>query len=181
MKYGKSSPLLSPGQIKELLHLLGDSFVRLTRLRKRSALAIHIQFPKIPSILTESIVIQLLSSGELLPPLRRRGYEFKLGGKLADIVASNPKHKELKIEVKATARSGFQALSEKDVNADFLIWLHFGDQFIEWGKKLEITHVEFELLVCPNPASAGLRAGKITLERFISSIRLGRSVHRMRL
>jgi hypothetical protein len=99
-----------------------------TNLRKTNPLGAHIQLPKIPSILSESIVLNWFRAD--CPIEELRGCKFALGGRdSADILAEKPGLKSRSIEVKATGQAGFQNFMEKDIRADYIVWLHFGDYF----------------------------------------------------
>ncbi len=55
--------------------------------------------------------------------LKRLGF----GGNVSDMVVELKNSKKIKIEVKATGKSAFEFFSDKDIKADYLIWLHFED------------------------------------------------------
>jgi len=124
--------ILTLHEMRDLVGLLRSVFSRIAEIRRDNRLARHIQFPKIPSILSESLVVHLLRSGDILPDLS--GYSFSLGGKRADILAERPGETKT-IEVKATGKSAFQNFVAKDVDANYIIWIHFGDYFAGAGKK----------------------------------------------
>lgn len=61
-------------------------------------------------------------------------------------------------EVKGTGSCAFQELTPKDVKADYLIWIHFGNRY-------EVGSGEISLYVLENPAGK-IAAGKIRLPAF---------------
>lgn len=128
----QSRRILTLHEIRDLAGLLRSVFSRIAEIRRDNPLARHIQFPKIPSILSESLAVHLLRSGDVLPGLT--GYSFSLGGKRADILAERLGETK-RIEVKATGKSAFQNFVAKDVDADYIIWIHFGDYFAGSGDK----------------------------------------------
>ncbi len=124
--------VLTLQEIRGLADLLRSVFSRIAEIRRDNPLARHIQFPKTPCILSESLAIHLLRWGDILPDLT--GCSFNLGGKRADIVAERLGETKT-IEVKATGKSAFQNFVAKDVDADYVIWIHFGDYFLASGEK----------------------------------------------
>jgi hypothetical protein len=42
------------------------------------------------------------------------------------------------VEVKATGQTNFQEFKSKDLNANFLVWIHFGDRYLKGGSKIDI-------------------------------------------
>ena len=114
---------LSVQEVAELLGLFSEVFVYISELKRKKKLAENIQYPKLPSILTESIILHLLRQHIILPDLSN--FQFKFGGNIADIIGSN-KENDIKIEVKGTVNS-FQYFGPKDINADYLIWIYLGE------------------------------------------------------
>lgn len=121
-----SKPPLSKEEIRDLINLLREIFTYFQNLRSRTKLAEKIQFPKIPSVLSESIIYHLISEKKLFEALSD---EVLLGGN-ADIIIKDHNGKQVKIEVKATGSENFQYLSQKDINCDYLVWVSFGDYFL---------------------------------------------------
>ena len=113
---------LSVQEVAELLGLFSEVFVYISKLKRKKKLAENIQYPKLPSILTESIILHLLRQHIILPDLSN--FQFKFGGNIADIIGSN-KEKDIKIEVKGTVNS-FKYFGPKDINADYLICIYLG-------------------------------------------------------
>lgn len=152
---------LTKDEIKELSNLLIDLFDHISRLKQRNQLANRIQYPKIPSILSESIIIHLINDGKILEDLR--GYSVNFGGKKGDILISTDAH-ELQIEVKATAKSAFEYFGKKDITADYLIWIHFGSYFLGANDNL------IEVNVVRQPSRYFEEPVKITLSKLKQAI-----------
>ena len=148
---------LTPTEIRELISIIRDLFAHHERLRNDNALGTLIQNPKIPSVLSESIVFRLLESGELL------GHPVKptkstSGG---DLEIQNQSGPPSRVEVKATGKSAFQLLSPKDLDAHHLIWVHF-DDFFE-----NASRTEFTIHRTSNVRDKFPHGGKITLQKFL--------------
>ena len=118
---------LTKEEIKELAKLITEVFEYLKLLRQKNRLAEKIQFPKIPAIFSESIIMHLINDSKILSELRIIS-QAKFGGKKGDILISTSGD-ELRLEVKATAKSAFEYFGEKDISANYLVWIHFGDYF----------------------------------------------------
>lgn len=151
-------------ELRELLSLLGQLYSTVSVLHRNHPAARAIQFPKIPPILSESICCWLLNRGKVLPNLVRNGYQFELGHS-ADILGQKDKA-NLRIEVKSTARSAFQELSEKDIRADYLIWLHFSNSFLDWSACEKRGYLNIEVYPVKTPFNYFKQRQKITLSRF---------------
>jgi hypothetical protein len=162
---------LTKDEIKELASLLSEVFEHLTTLRSDNHLAKKIQFPKIPAVLSESIVIHLLRENRIVPNINAQ--EISFGGREADIIARTSSGDILKIEVKATGSSAFEYFGEKDVTSDFLVWIHFGDFFVSTNQRL------IDIFIIRNPSHYFNKPMKITLRRFMESI--GTNVQQLRL
>jgi hypothetical protein len=122
-----SKQFLTGDNIRELIGILRDLFQHHQKLRRKNMIAEKIQLPKIPSSLSESLIVDLGNRKKLQKVLPCSN--FVLSEEQGDVVAELS-GREVKIEVKATARSAFQLLSPKDINSDFLVWVHF-DQYFE--------------------------------------------------
>ena len=61
--------LLSPAEIDQFIYLLKDVFTYISNLKQKNALAADIEYPKLPSKLTESLAIRLLRR-DLVPRLK---------------------------------------------------------------------------------------------------------------
>jgi hypothetical protein len=147
--------LLSLDEIKELCEIVSNVFSYIKNLKDEKELSKHIQYPKIPSILSESIIIHLIREGRLLNELTRSRINF--GGRVADIITeSNPIKK---IEVKATGKSAFEYFGEKDIVSDYIIWVHFAESFIN------NNFSNIEIFTIRNPRKYFNETIKITLNK----------------
>jgi len=117
----KSAKGLSKDEILGLERTIRQAFQALNKLKQEEPLAKYIQYPKIPSIFSESIAAKVL-------PHIFSGFEAIGGGITADILLVG-EHGTKTVEVKATGKSGFQYFGEKDCKADYLLWISFGDYF----------------------------------------------------
>jgi hypothetical protein len=143
--------LLSPAEIDHFIFLLKDVFTYISNLKEKNPLAADIQYPKLPSKLTESLAIHLLRR-DLIPELK--GYDFRFGGNEADIIATRGTEK-VRIEVKGTTK-GFEYFGEKDISAKYLMWFDFEELLREGGD-------HFTLYVLPHRESRFSGPLKITI------------------
>ena len=148
--------LISTKEIKELNELLRQVFEYIINLKKGYKLADKIKYPQIPSILTESLAIHLLKKGEIIPELT--GFKFEFGGRTADILATKGS-RIIKIEVKATAKSAFQYFGEKDITANYILWIHFADFY------MSSKDTNIEMYIIKKPDDYFKRPVKITLSK----------------
>ncbi|HEU0219181.1 MAG TPA: hypothetical protein VFQ98_00075 [Gallionella sp.] len=144
-------------QIAELVKLLRAVFQYHHELRKQSEVAHLVQFPKIPSALSESLVVILGNQGLLLNELNL--HNFQLSEENGDVVATSNNMQKLKIEVKATGNSAFQFFGDKDIESDILVWVHFDNCFKESSSEVKIFTVI-------NPKLKFEKPQKITLSKF---------------
>jgi hypothetical protein len=70
-----------------------------------------------------------------------------LGGTVADVIAKTEDSRTLKIEVKSTGSSSFQNFTKKDIQADYLIWIHFDNFFYDEEKP------QIEIFILKDPRS----------------------------
>ena len=150
-----SKTCLKWAEIIELMDLLSEVFSYVSNLRTEHPLAEHIQFPKIPPILSESLC--MLEKEKIF--LGCSSADF--GGRESDIIVRFQDGTKKTAEIKATGQSAFQALSKKDIAADFLVWVHFGRFF-------EDNDEEIRAYVMENPKRIFTRPVKINLEKFRS-------------
>ena len=129
----KKPEILTTAEMRELALYLDQACKYITKARLRFPLARHIQYPKIPSILSESIVAAAISKGHILCDEPINSVTF--GGKQADLIARLRTGGQLKIEVKASGPNGFVSFGPKDYSADYLIWLLFGNIFVNGAGK----------------------------------------------
>lgn len=150
---------LSKDEIKELIKLLKVVFGFLKDLKQKNILAEKIQYPKIPSMLSESIISHLIKENKILKELKEVTKEVVFGGRTADLIVKIRPNSEFKIEVKSTGKSAFEYFGEKDIKANYLIWMHFDDFFIE--ETIEPIFV----YVISNPAQYFKAPTKIVLSK----------------
>ncbi|NWG10452.1 hypothetical protein HXY33_01685 [Candidatus Bathyarchaeota archaeon] len=140
-------------EIVELTDLLAQVFSAISDMHNENPLAKCIQFPKIPSILSESLCI--LEREKLFPGCSNANF----GGRTCDIIVRFPDGTEKTAEVKATGQSAFQRLSGKDIASDFLVWVHFGRFF-------EDQNQEIRAYVMENPNRIFPQGKPISLKEF---------------
>ena len=150
-----SKTCLKWAEIIELMDLLSEVFSYVSNLRTENPLAEHIQFPKIPLILSESLC--MLEKEKIFLGC----FSADFGGRESDIIVIFQDGTKKTAEIKATGQSAFQALSKKDIAADFLVWVHFGRFF-------EDNDEEIRAYVMENPKRIFTRPVKINLEKFRS-------------
>lgn len=156
-------PVLKKSQIKELSKNVCEVFSFLADFKEQNPLAEHIQFPKTPTILSESLVRHLIDDRKILTDENVQWTDF--GGETADIIVGLEGGQTLKVEVKGTATSAFQDFSEKDVTADYLVWVHLEDLF-----KSELAS-PIEVFVVKSPSNYfEVRRQKTWLRRFIANV-----------
>jgi len=125
---GKNSKneLPQPKDCLKSCHLMSKVFKYIKDLKNNHKAAKVIPNPKIPSTLSEPIVIHLLKNKKFIPELAK--YDLRKGGNGADISAIY-KSSIKKIQVKATGKNDFITMGEKDMKADYFIWLRFENAF----------------------------------------------------
>jgi hypothetical protein len=151
-----SKQLLNANEIGELIETLRILFKYHQDLQNKSEIAKFIQRPKIPPFLSEALIVDLGNRG-LLENLECSN--FDLSNNNGDVVATSPSG-QVKIEVKATAQSAFQLFSNKDIDADFLVWVHF-DRYFE-----DDSYHEIEIFILRQPKIFFDQSRKITLSAF---------------
>ena len=151
-----SKKLLNTVEIGELIRTLRILFKYHQDLQSRTEVAKFIQRPKIPPFLSESLVVDLGNRG-ILESLECSN--FDLSSSNGDVVAVSSNGK-VKIEVKATAQSAFQLFSNKDIDSDFLVWVHFNRYFED------DTNHEIEIFTLREPKRFFSQSRKITLAVF---------------
>ncbi|MHB8585220.1 MAG: hypothetical protein ACYDDF_05215 [Thermoplasmatota archaeon] len=117
-------PLLSDVEIAECVAALLSSVEAIQHIQSTMKGGKHVQLPKLPSILSESLVSREIQQGR--SPFWNGPLRVARGGRDADLAVTTTDRRHL-IEVKATGRQGFQYFYKKDINADFIVWVAFGD------------------------------------------------------
>ena len=148
---------LNDAEINEALVALRESFRAIQRIRRDFPGGRHVQLPRIPSILSESMIAREIRQGKT--PLWQEPATSLPGGRSCDILAKVGQN-DYKVQVKATGSQGFQYLGPKDIVSDVLVWLHFGAFF----EKDEQVPVECYWLLRPSHLFG--RDVKISLPKF---------------
>jgi hypothetical protein len=148
---------LTKDEIRTLTQLIRKVFVFLERLKARNVLAERIQYPKIPPILSESIAIHLIRDRKILRGLMNfRDVYF--GGRESDLIVERGSRK-LRVEVKSTGKNAFEYFGPKDISADCLVWVHFGDFFTR------TTGRSVSVFTIARPSRYFAESVKITLDK----------------
>ena len=148
---------MKDAEINEALVAVRASFRAIQQIRRDFHGGRHVQFPRIPSILSESMIAREIRLGRT--PLWQEPGASLPGGRSCDILAKVGEN-EYKVQVKATGSQGFQYLGPKDIVSDVLVWLHFGS-FFEKDERLPL-----ECYWLPRPSSLFTRDVKISLPKF---------------
>ena len=148
---------LTNEDILKLETLFTSVFSYLDTLRAVTPLALTIQYPKIPSVLSESLIIRLHSM------LFKGSIDAEFGKPESDVRLSYPGGEFKHVEVKATGESAFEFFGKRDLAADYLIWIHFGRYF--HGKKDSIA-----IYCLPSPSEYFQSETKITLKDFLKRV-----------
>jgi hypothetical protein len=147
--------LLTQAELLELDQNLIEAYEFFRKLRAESSVARLIHYPSVPSEFTESLTVHCadLFFGE--------GWIGKFGGSTCDILLERLGERK-SVEVKATGQTNFQEFKLKDLGADFLVWIHFGDRYINGGGKLSIY-------VLRNPRTYFAKPLRLKLHEFLKS------------
>ena len=150
---------LEMGEVRRLTEALRDVFAYVAALKRSEPLAEEIQNPKIPPALSQSLAVHILRGYSILG----EGVSVHPSYSGGDLSGEDGSGRRIKIEVKATGTSGFQQLGLKDLEADVLVWIHFGAFFEDRAKR--------QILVCwmPKPATKLKGPTKLSLETFLKT------------
>ena len=124
------------------------------------SLPIFVKRPGIRSELSESTIYHFMNEGLILKNLKN----IRMNRNKADILAEDAKANEKKIEIKGTGVWEFSQLSEKDINADYLIWVNYGNYIIE------DTKTTIDIYILNKPKESLIKPNKISLNKFISIV-----------
>jgi len=127
---------LSISEILDLDAALVEAFAALRGVRERHHAAMHIKYPPLPSVFSESIVIA--AAEKLFGPAWKASY----GGSECDVVLRDDLGSTRGVEVKATGEHEFQELKAKDLRAHFLVWVRFGRRYREGSGGIAIAILE---------------------------------------
>jgi hypothetical protein len=130
--------LLSPGELADLDHALIEAYRAHRALRDRFPIARFISRPGIPAPLSESLV------AHAAPTLFGASATVAYGGGRADLRVAHISATPIFIEVKATGSGEFQEIKPRDLAADVLIWVAFGDRY-------EVGAGDVHLYLLPRP------------------------------
>jgi hypothetical protein len=150
---GMAKSLLSKREILDLDHDLIEAYAFFRELRERSDIAQLIHYPSIPAALSESLTIHCAGA------LFGETWTARLGVKRSDSDITLEGHGgPLAVEVKSTGQTNFQEFKSKDLDARFLVWIHFGDRYINGSGKVNIYVLENPRYYFPKPKRLKLRA-----------------------
>src|SRR3972149_2386372 len=113
--------------IKELVALdqaLIETHAFFRDLRNKTSIARLIHYPSIPSDFSESLTIHCVNL------FFGNGWTAQFGGSISDVQLCRNDERKI-VEVKATTQTGFQEFKLKDLSADFIVWIHFGNRYID--------------------------------------------------
>lgn len=150
--------LLSEAEIGDLITILSNFYNFHDEQCKFNSLSESIQYPQTPSTLSESIAHLLISKKRLITELC--DFECRLGSKNEPDLVATRGRSEKWIEVKGSGKTEFQEVKKKDLKADYLIWVCFGDRF-HTGQKQNIL-----IYVLKNPSAVIKRPRKLSLSEF---------------
>lgn len=150
-----SEEVLSGDEIESALRTLRTAFDCISDLRAKSSFAKHINYPKMPSILTESLTVHLIRQGKILPEFMNA--IVNRGGEKADILVDGGRSR---IEVKGTSETSWVTLGKNDIAADHLVWIDFGHYFTSM-----IDVIQVHVFKSPG---AYLKIGKPGLQRVLT-------------
>lgn len=151
----RQSSSRKPLPVETLLELdaaLIEAFGAITALRKRSSAARLVQYPPLPSPFSESLVIAAA------PKLFGVEWEADYGSD-CDVILETNLGLRRRVEVKATGGRAFQELKDKDLRADFLVWVRF-------GRRYEIGSGSIQICVLANPGHYIPRPCRLDTARF---------------
>ena len=146
--------LLTERNLVELDDILLELYAFFRQMRARYSVAKFIHYPSIPSILSESLVVHCVEF------LFGSAWAGKLGKNVCDVILERPSEQRT-VEVKASGQTGFQEFKAKDLDADFLVWVDFGERYTEGSDKLSIY-------VLKNPGRHFDRPLRLKLHQFLS-------------
>lgn len=147
---------LTRDEIIELDRAITKVFDLYQKLRADIPIASRINFPLLPSILSESIVI---IAAPILFNLRP-GWKAVFGGKAADILLKDDNGNEELVEVKSCGMRGTLELKSRDVLSDKLVWVNFGSRYHDGFGPITV-YVLRNPSKYYDPASSSLRVVKL--------------------
>ncbi len=148
---------LDDAEITETLVAVRAGFRVIQRIQSDLPGGRHIQLPRIPSILSESMVAREIRLGQ--SPLWQEPGTVAPGGRSCDLIA-RVGNENYTVQVKSTGSQGFQYLGPKDIVSEVLVWLHFG-AFFEGDERVPV-----ECYWLHRPSNVFQRDVKISLPKF---------------
>lgn len=163
----KKKQQLDLSEVKELLQVQRELFSHISSLKNSRQIAEYIEWPKVPAPLTQSIVVHCIAREWLIPELEGSQHPtFGIGQRNPDVIHVNAlTNRETSIQVKGTGRGAFTELGEKDIEAEYLIWVHFGEYFLPNGSN------KIEIYTLRDPKRHFSKRTKILLEYFKTKTR----------
>lgn len=120
---------LTKDEIRALIALVREAFAYIEQLHSRNRLANEIQFPKIPTLLSQSIVVHLIRDRKIIRELGDSSTAEFGPGSDADVIVRDDS-RTVRVEVKGTGSRAFEHFGDKDLRADYIVWVHFGKFFL---------------------------------------------------
>lgn len=99
--------MLTEDELKSLLAAFGATCQFVTNLRARFPIARFVQYPKIPTVLSESLAVHAIRRGHLLASAGPFASVTR-GGREGDIIAACEDGRRLKVETKASVASAWE-------------------------------------------------------------------------
>lgn len=148
---------LSRDEIRSLINQYRDVF------RYYQQMDYSIPKPRLTPTLSESLIAYLLEENRvILGNHKITDVTFsKTGG---DLTFASKDNQTIRVEVKSTAECAFQYFGEKDCEADYLIWIHFGRAL----QNVDISDLEIVVIAGPDLRSKKdqlPKSLKVTLDR----------------
>lgn len=129
-------------EIHSLLRLMRDLFAHYNVLKSKFPIARYIQFPKVPTALTEGLALLLINNQNLLAEIDGIKLPARCSTSGGDIVCDLVNGDGLSVEVKGTAKSAFQHFSPKDLKADLVIWVHYDTCFSDNKSSAQVVLIQ---------------------------------------
>lgn len=158
-----SRVLLTAQEISALDTALMAAYRMHSELRAQIPAASFISRPPIPSRLSESLV------GYAARWLFGDGCVAAFGGRRADLIVRRPLGDHLFVEVKATGSSEFQEIKPRDFTADALVWVAFGNRYVNAGGPTDIYVLPEPSRFKPPVTSSGTIKRKFDLKAFLTA------------
>lgn len=125
-----------------------------------NSLPVFVKKPGIRSELSESTIYHFIKEGLIMQELKNP--EISRG--IADILAYDSDSNEKKIEIKGTGIWEFSQLSQKDLDADYLVWVNYGNYINDDNKD------SIEVYILKDPKESVLKPDKTSLRKFVNLV-----------